>query len=99
MMYEIKRFSIWSVAKISFVLGAIFGFVGGMFVWMFAGLLSQIALDEYGAGMEGMEGLSGMGIVLPFFMAIFYGILSMVVNAIITGLYKIALELRGHVKA
>jgi len=95
MVYEIKRFSVWSVAKISFVLGAIFGFVAGLFVWMFAGLLTQIPLDEYGAGMEGMEGLSSMGIVLPFFMAVFYGIVSMVINAIITGVYNVLAGMVG----
>ena len=35
MNYEIKRFSVWSVAKISFVLGAVFGFIFGMFAWMY----------------------------------------------------------------
>ena len=47
MNYEIKRLSVWSVAKISFVIGAVVGFIFGMFAWMFAGLLSQVALDEY----------------------------------------------------
>ena len=98
MMYEIKRLSIWSISKISFVLGAIFGFIVGIFVWMFAGLMSQIPFEEYGGGMESMEGLSSMGIMLPFFMAIFYGVSSMVVNAMITGLYNLLAGILGGVE-
>ena len=42
MNYEIKRISIWSVAKVSFVLGGVMGFVLGMFFWMFASMVAQL---------------------------------------------------------
>jgi hypothetical protein len=89
MNYEIKRFAIWPVAKISFVVGAILGFLIGGFFWMVTGIVSQIPFEEFGSDATGLESLGAMGIVLPFFMAVFYGVLMMVGNVIFTGLYNI----------
>ena len=89
MNYEIKRFAIWPVAKISFVVGAILGFLIGGFFWIVSGIISQIPFEDFGSDAAGLESLGAMGIVLPFFMAVFYGVLMMVGNVIFTGLYNV----------
>jgi hypothetical protein len=89
MNYELKRFGIWPVAKISFVVGAILGFLIGGFLWMVSGVLSQLPLEDFGGDVGGFESLGAMGVMLPFFMAVFYGVLMMVGNVIFTGLYNI----------
>jgi hypothetical protein len=97
MNYEIKRINIWSVAKVSFVLGGVLGFVLGLFFWMFASMLAQLPLEEF-SSMDGMEGLGAMGIMLPFMMAVFYGIGAMLGNAIMAGVYNLLAGLVGGVE-
>jgi hypothetical protein len=98
MNYEIKRFAIWPVAKISFVVGAILGFLIGGFFWMVSGIISQIPFEDFGSDATGIESLGAMGIVLPFFMAVFYGVLMMVGNVIFTGLYNVLAGFVGGVE-
>jgi hypothetical protein len=97
MNYEIKRINIWSVAKVSFVLGGVLGFVLGLLFWMFASVLAQLSLEEF-SNMDGMTELGALGIILPFMMAIFYGIGAMVGNAIMAGVYNLLANLVGGVE-
>ena len=97
MNYEIKRINIWSVAKVSFVLGGVLGFVLGLFFWMFASMIAQLPLEEFG-DMDGMEGLGAMGIMLPFMMAVFYGVAAMIGNALMAGIYNILSSVVGGIE-
>lgn len=97
MTFELKRVSVWSVAKIAFIFGAVFGFLAGLFLWMFAGLLANLPLDGYGSAL-GMDDLGAMGIVLPFFMAMFYGVISMIGHAVIVAIYNVLASLLGGVE-
>lgn len=97
MNYEIRRLNIWSVAKVSFVLGGVFGFLAGILLWMFADMLSRLPLAELG-DMEGTEGLGGFGAVLPFLLAMFYGVAAMLVNAVMAGVYNVLANLVGGVE-
>jgi hypothetical protein len=88
MNYELKRVGVWSVAKISFVLGAILGFVAGLFLWMVMSVMQALPIEDM-AGMEGMGALGAMGVMMPFFLAVFYGVASMIVNSIMAGVYNL----------
>lgn len=88
MIYELRKVSVWSVAKVSFILGGALGFVGGLFLWMFAGLVSQVPLPDYGDAGS-FEGLGGLGAALPFFMSIFYAFAFMIANGIMAGIYNL----------
>jgi len=89
MTYELKRISVWSVAKISFVIGAVFGLVIGFFIWMAAGLLGTLPLSDMPGEMGGGRFLGAMGAIAPFFLAVFYGVVSMIANAIMTAIYNV----------
>jgi hypothetical protein len=95
MSYEVKRIGVWSVAKISFVLGAVFGLLAGIFVWMLSAVLVQIPFEEFGGDMEGLGLIGAMGIMLPFMMAIFYGVAGMITNAILAAMYNLMAGLVG----
>jgi uncharacterized BrkB/YihY/UPF0761 family membrane protein len=97
MVYEVKRLNIWSVAKVSFVLGAVFGFLAGLILWMFAGMLSQLPLYDYGVE-EGTGGLGGFGAMLPFLLAIFYGVAAMLFNAMMAGIYNLLARMVGGIE-
>jgi len=97
MNYEIKRINIWSVAKVSFVLGGVLGFVMGLFFWMFASVLAQLSLEEFG-NVDGMAELGALGIMLPFMMAVFYGVGAMLGNAIMAGVYNLLAGMVGGVE-
>lgn len=97
MTYEIRRIDVWSVVKIAFILGGIFGLLAGilyaMMLAMIGGLLSQ--MGEFGA----MPGLTGaVGMVTIFFMVLFYAVVSAVVTAIFTAIYNLLARGMGGVK-
>jgi hypothetical protein len=98
MTYEIKKVDIWSMVKIAFVLGGIFGLFAGimyaMMLTMIGGLLSQMG-GEFG----GMPGLTGaVGIVAIFFMVLFYAVVSAVVTAICTWIYNLLAKGMGGIR-
>jgi len=88
MNYEIKKLNVWSVAKVSFVLGGVLGFCAGLFLWMFAGLISSLPVSEL-SEPEAMEGLSSLGAMMPFALAVFYAVMLMITNAILAGVYNL----------
>ena len=97
MVYEIKKLNVWSVAKISFVLGALFGFLAGLLLWMFADMLSQFPLSDLG-DVEGASGLGRLSAVLPFVLAVFYAVAAMIVNGIVAGVYNLLAGLLGGIE-
>ena len=88
MNYEIKKLNVWSVAKVSFVLGGVLGFCAGLFVWMFAGLISSLPVTEL-SEPEAMEGLSSLGAMMPFVLAVFYAVMLMITNGILSAVYNL----------
>lgn len=97
MNYELKRLNIWSVAKVSFVLGGVLGFLAGILLWMFADMLASLPLADLG-DVEGTESLSTLGAVLPFMLAVFYGVAGMVFNAVMAGVYNVLAGMVGGVE-
>ena len=97
MVYEIKKLNVWSVAKISFVLGALFGFLAGLLLWMFADMLSQFPLSDLG-DVEGAGGLGRLSAMLPFVLAVFYAVVAMIVNGIVAGVYNLLAGLLGGIE-
>lgn len=94
MKYELKSLGLWSVAKISFVFGVLFGFLVGMLIWMVSGLLQSLPFQE----LSGDIGLGAAGATLPFVLAIVYGVMSMVANTIMAGIYNLLAGFLGGVE-
>jgi len=98
MTYEVKRIDVWSVVKIAFILGGIFGLLAGilyaMMLAMIGGFLSQLG-GEFGA----MPGLTGaVGIVTIFFMVLFYAVVGAVITAIFTWIYNLLAKGMGGIR-
>ncbi|KPK99671.1 MAG: hypothetical protein AMJ91_06885 [candidate division Zixibacteria bacterium SM23_73_3] len=98
MTYEVKRIDVWSVVKIAFILGGIFGLLAGilyaMMLAMIGGFLSQLG-GEFGA----MPGLTGaVGIVTIFFMVLFYAVVGAVITAIFTWMYNLLAKGMGGIR-
>ena len=91
MFYEVKRVNIWSVAKVSFVLGGLLGFIAGVFLWMGAGILSQLPLSD----AEAMDELQNFGASMPFILAILYAVGFMIGNSIMAGAYNVLAGMVG----
>ena len=71
MKYELKHVGIWSVAKISFVLGGLFGLFMGMIFWMFGSLISQLSsLGGGGSGMDDLGGCCGSSRIEVLFLSV-----------------------------
>ncbi|MCP4633413.1 MAG: hypothetical protein GY855_10850 [candidate division Zixibacteria bacterium] len=84
MNFRLKRIGIWSAVKISFlingIIGAVFGFFAGLFIFMFGALLSQFG--DFAGGSETFPPLFG-GAVAIIIMPFFYGFIMAVFNGII----------------
>ncbi len=98
MTYEIKKIDIWSVVKIAFVLGGIFGLIAGVLyaftLAMIGGLLSQM-----GGELEAIRGLTGaVGIVTIFLMVLFYAVGGAVITAIFTWIYNLLARGMGGIR-
>lgn len=93
MKYELKHLDIWSVAKMSFVLGGALGLFAGMFFWMFAGLIDQ--LSSFSGGGADMDGLGNMGVIMPILLAGMYGVMMMIMNVIMAIIYNLFASLVG----
>lgn len=97
MVYEIKRLNVWSVAKVSFVLGGMLGVIAGIFLWMFTGLLAQFPMAEL-SDTEGLGELGSMGAMMPLFMGVIYAFMLMIVNSIMAGVYNLMGGLVGGIE-
>jgi hypothetical protein len=98
MTYEIKKIDVWSMVKIAFILGGIFGLFAGilyaMMLTMIGGLLSQMG-GEFG----GMPGLTGaVGIITIFLMVLFYAVIGAVGTAIFTWIYNLLARGMGGIR-
>jgi hypothetical protein len=93
MTYELKNVGLWSVAKISFVLGALLGFLIGLLLWMVSGLLQSLPFQE----LSGEVGLGAAGATLPFILAVLYGVMCMVGNTIMAGIYNVLAGFLGGI--
>ena len=98
MNYEIRRIDVWSVVKITFILGGIFGLLAGILyafmLVMVGGFLSQLG-DEFGV----MQGVTGaVSIIMIFFMALFYAVVGAVVAAIFTWIYNLLAKGMGGIR-
>jgi uncharacterized BrkB/YihY/UPF0761 family membrane protein len=97
MVYEVKRLNVWSVAKVSFVLGGVFGFLAGILLWMFADMIGQLPLSDF-SDVEGAEGLGSMGAIVPFLLAVFYGVAAMLLNGLMAGIYNVLAGIVGGIE-
>jgi hypothetical protein len=97
MVYEVRKLSVWSVAKVSFLLGGVLGFAAGLFFWMFAGLLSQLPMADLG-DVDSMAGLKTMGAVMPFLLAMIYAVMLMIVNGLLAGAYNLLAGFVGGIE-
>ena len=101
MKYEMKRVGIFSVVKISFVLGGAAGFLGGfiagLIFMMFASFLSSMPMPSDMGDFGGMA--EGLGIVTLFMAPFVYGFFGSVFGAIYGliagGVYNLAARLIG----
>ncbi len=100
MEYEIKRFNIWSVIKIIFIIFLIIGFLISSFYVVIL-LLIQTFVGSIGLGgfeneLMAISGVAGIFIVL--FFTIFYAVFVSVFCALILGLYNIIAGSLGGIK-
>lgn len=88
MKYEVKSVGIWSVAKISFVIYGVLGFVVGIF---YAGFLSLFAGLFRMAGQEEMPAIfTGVAFVfLPVIFAFLGAIIGLIQNGLAAVLYNL----------
>lgn len=94
----LKRFGVWSVARVS---GAIYGAMG----LLFGGIFALVAL--FGAGMgqamgggKGADALFGVffGVGAILFLPIFYGLMGLVMGALSAWLYNLFAGLVGGIE-
>jgi hypothetical protein len=93
MKYELKRIDLWSVAKLSFLLGCAFGFFTSIMIWMFSGLFSQFAsMSGNTVDMDAMESIGLIGIIMGAGM---WGVMMMIGNVILASFYNLFASLVG----
>ncbi|NVM04655.1 MAG: hypothetical protein HWN67_20190 [Candidatus Helarchaeota archaeon] len=100
MEYEIKRFNIWSVAKIVFIIFLIIGFLISLFYVVIIGILQNFVqsfgIDEFEG--EAMRFTGFIGIFLIIFLTFFYAIVTTIFSIFFTGLYNIIAGVIGGIK-
>lgn len=98
MKYELKRISVWSVIKISFLINLVLGFLVGIFYAFMLMLITMMPMyymsDELGSGFP--AALSGiMLIILPILMAGIMSVMNTILAAIATLVYNLSAKLVG----
>ena len=100
MEYEIKRFNIWSVAKIVFIIFLIIGFLVSLFYMailsVIGNLFQALELDEFEGEAIGLSSL--VGIFLIIFLPFFYATITSIFSIFFTGLYNIIAGFVGGIK-
>jgi hypothetical protein len=87
---KLRRVGIWSIGKISAILGAIWGLIYGLFIAAFSSLLTTIpGVGEY-AGIFGVI-MIVVGPVMGAIGGLIYGVIA-------AGLYNIAARLVGGIE-
>ncbi len=96
MKLELKRISVWSAVKVSFVLNLILGFIIGIFyafILMILATLPMAAMGEEGAAFSTFAGVAV--IFVPFIVAFFVCVIYTIVVAISVALYNLIVKLTG----
>ena len=83
---EIKKLDVLSVAKIYAIIGAIIGFIAGLFIALVGGF---VGLAGGMAGLPGAGMAAGFGILAIIIAPIIYGIMGFVSGAIGAFIYNI----------
>ena len=100
MEYEIKRFNIWSAAKIVFIIFIIIGILFSLFylvvIGIFQNFIQSIGMNEFEDNMPFITGFTGI-IVIVFF-SFFYAIFATIFTILILGLYNIIAGFAGGIK-
>jgi len=99
--YELKRVGIFSVVKISFVMGGAAGFLGGLFAGlvfaMIGSMFSSMGMPQELGDFNGLA--RGMGVAMIFILPLVYGFIGAVFGAIYGfisgGIYNVAARLIG----
>ena len=100
MKYELKRISVWSVIKITFVLNLFLGFLFGLFYAFIVLLITALPMSMMGEDSAGIfPALAGVAaFVLPFLFAFFFAVVYTIVAAIMTFAYNLVAKLTGGVE-
>jgi len=96
----IRRFSVFSVAKIqgllAFVIGLLIGIIYGLFFMIFGAAMSSLAPRD--SQVMGGAGAIVIGLVIMIAVPVFYGILGFVGGAIGALVYNLAAGVVGGVR-
>lgn len=98
MTYEIKRIDVWSAVKIAFILCGIFGLLAG---FLYAIMLTMVGgfLSQMGGEFGNLQGVTGVvGILVAFFLALFYAVIGAVGTAIFAWIYNLLARGLGGIK-
>lgn len=97
MKYELKRVSVWSVIKISFVLNFILGFIVGLFYALILLALASLPASVLGEESGGIfSALAGVAVfLLPFLFAFFLGVIYTIAAAIAAFAYNLVAKVTG----
>jgi hypothetical protein len=97
----IKRFGIFSVAKmqslVMFVIGIIIGVIYGLFFMLFGAAISALGVRGEGAAAGGVSSII-IGIVMMIAIPIFYAIIGFIGGAIGALVYNLAAGMIGGIK-
>ena len=97
MKLELKRISVWSAVKISFVLNLILGFIFGIFYAFILLAIASLPMSVMGEDsprfLTAFAGIAA--ILLPFFFAFFLGVVYTIIVAIATVAYNLVAKLTG----
>ena len=96
----IRRFSVFSVAKIqgllAFVIGLLIGIIYGLFFMIFGAAMSSLAPRD--SQVMGGAGAIVIGLVIMIAVPVFYGILGFIGGAIGALVYNLAAGVVGGVR-
>ncbi len=100
MEHEIKRFNLWSAAKVVFIIFLIIGILLSLFYLSFVTLIQNFIYDLSGGEFsEDFMLITGFtGIIISIFLSFFYAITATIFIVIILGLYNIIAGFVGGIK-
>jgi hypothetical protein len=94
----IKRFDLWSLFKMAFVLYATLGFIAGLFYGMIIAVVGSLG-TYWGEDLPGLGALSGaIGVIAVPVLAMVYGVMGSFVVTIGGALYNVAARWAGGLK-
>jgi hypothetical protein len=94
----IKRFDLWSLFKMAFVLYATLGFIAGLFYGMIIAVVGSLG-PYWGEDLPGLGALSGaIGVIAVPVLAMVYGVMGSFVVTIGGALYNVAARWAGGLK-